>query len=94
MAVSREQLRERYSTLPTDDLRRVIWAPPGNYTPEAREVAASILFTRRLEKPEPATPPPTADEKQRDAQWAGLSVLALFLAHHANHVFQMSGTAT
>jgi hypothetical protein len=87
MGISPEQLRQRYSTVPTDELRRIISAPPGHYTPEDREVASTILFTRRFERPDPPPPPPTLDEARNAARWAALGVLALIAAHSSNHVF-------
>ena len=93
MKVPRDELRQRYARLPIEELGRIVSSAGSQYTREAREVAATVLFERRHE--EPSLPPaaPTAAQRRSAARWAALSGVAALLAALANDVFRVAKNA-
>jgi hypothetical protein len=93
MEVIRERLEERFRAVSLEELRAIV-AAPGEHTPMAREVAASVLYERRFERPEPPPPPPTKEEQERAARWeawAALATMALFAKDIGLDLLRQSG---
>ena len=93
MNVFREALRERYVRLPIEELRQIVSSPGSQYTPEAREVAASVLADRRLEEPSPSPPAPMSTQRRSASGSAAASAVATFLALLANDIFRAAKNA-
>jgi hypothetical protein len=93
MTVPREELRARYARLPLEELRRIVVSPESQYTPEAREVAASVLADRRFEGPSSAPPSPTPAQRRSAAAWTAASAIAAFVAFFANDLFRAAKEA-
>ncbi len=76
MLVDPERLRERYRGMPSYQLRRIVEAPEGQYTPEAHGIALGLLTERGPDhSPDEAEPPRDA----RPGIWD--STLAAVEAH-------------
>jgi hypothetical protein len=76
MEVDAQSIRERYESLPSDELRRIVDAMAGEYTPEAHTVAREILARR---SPEPASTPgeaPRSAGRPKSETWAMLGAMA------------------
>ena len=83
MTVETQELRDRYTSLATDELRRIVSS--GQYTAQARDAASAVLASRRFERPSGTESPPA--ERRRQAGWWPLSFLGLLLGHFANEIF-------
>jgi hypothetical protein len=91
--VDPDRLRERYKALSTEELRRIAGAQRGDYTAVAQAVAASILATRRFERPADPEPAPTPDEAATRELWAALSVGAVIFFHFHHELFRAAKEA-
>jgi len=75
MQIDPERIRERYLALPTEDLRQVVEAPEGHYTPEAQSIARSVLAARKPEPVVALAPQESLAEGKRET-WSVVGVLA------------------
>ncbi len=86
MEVGAERVRERYAALPTEELTRIVEAPEGTYTAEAKAVARGILAVRRLHPIVETAPEPTPSYVRKRQTWA-LAIFVLVVGHVGESIF-------
>jgi hypothetical protein len=85
MLVTADALRERFESLPTGELRRIVASRPGEYTSEALAAASAVLANRRPHVPEEIG----SEEHQPERRSVTLAILGA-IALSSTHIAQIA----